>query len=145
MSARFRRVASRGAVMSEINVVPYVDVMLVLLVVFMTTAPLMMTGIEVDVPKADSDPLEASESSQPLVLAIAKDGSYRLSGRRVSEDDIIDRAQFLISSAKKRGQVMQVLVAGDRGVSYGHVIKGMALLQVAGAARIGLITDEEEP
>jgi biopolymer transport protein TolR len=127
--------------MSEINVVPYIDVMLVLLVIFMVTAPLMTQGIKVDLPEAASGPLEIDENEPLLVVSVNAEGAYYMN---VGEDDeavelslIADRAGKIISA----NPGIKVMVEGDRSLAYGVVVNLINVLQVAGAKSVGLITE----
>ncbi len=130
--------------MAEINVVPYIDVMLVLLVIFMITAPLLTQGVKVDLPQADANPLE-EDAKRPLVVSVDKEGQYH-----ITYDD--DRTQVVDAGELQRqaAAIIQanpgipVLVKGDRSVDYGQVIQAMVLLQEAGAPNIGLLTDPSE-
>ena len=127
--------------MSEINVVPYIDVMLVLLVIFMVTAPLMSQGINVDLPDANSDALEVKESETTLVVTVKADSSYYMNVGKEDEPVqlamIGDRAQKIISENPK----IKVLVEGDQALPYGVVVNVMNVLQNAGAKHVGLITE----
>jgi len=127
--------------MSEINVVPYIDVMLVLLVIFMVTAPLMTQGIKVDLPDASSGPIEVDEADQPLVVSIQADGTYFMNigdeSQTVTLKMIFDRTERII----RANPDLKVLVEGDENLKYGHVIELMNVLQEAGAANVGLITE----
>jgi len=127
--------------MSEINVVPYIDVMLVLLVIFMVTAPLMTQGIKVDLPEAASGPLKIDENEPLLVVSVNAEGDYYMN---VGEDDeavelslIADRAGKIISA----NPGIKVMVEGDRTLAYGVVVNLINVLQVAGANSVGLITE----
>ena len=133
--------------MGEINVVPYIDVMLVLLIIFMVTAPLLTQGIKVELPKAGAEPLpeDLVRDHQPLVLSIDKQGRYYINlgkeyEKPVAERLIVDR----IAAVLRREPKTPVLVKADRNVPYGKVVTGMVLLQQAGAAQIGFITDPLE-
>ncbi len=140
MSRRGRKLR----LMAEINVVPYIDVMLVLLVIFMITAPLLTQGVKVDLPQADAKPLE-EDAKRPLVVSVDKEGQYH-----ITYDD--DRTQAVDGEELRRqaAAIIQanpgipVLVKGDRSVDYGQVIEAMVLLQEAGAPDIGLLTDPSE-
>ncbi len=130
--------------MSEINVVPYIDVMLVLLIIFMVTAPLLTQGIQVDLPNAASTPLDPNEfkNKPPIVLSIDRDGNLFLNQGRhpeVALSDVIARND--VKAALKRVPGVPVLLKGDRGVPYGRVVEAMVLLQEAGAERIGFLTE----
>jgi biopolymer transport protein TolR len=127
--------------LSEINVVPYIDVMLVLLIIFMITAPLLTQGINVDLPKASAQPV-AADSNEPLVLSIDKEGKFYLNigdNNEAAIDDaaVVERASAVI----RRNPQIQVLVKADQAVPYGRVVLGGSLLQQAGAQKLGLLTD----
>ena len=127
--------------MAEINVVPYIDVMLVLLVVFMITAPLLMQGVKVDLPQAPSVPIDQIQD-EPLIVSIKKDGSYYLN---LGKDEKV--AKPLAEIASTVGKVLRqkpatpVLVWGDHSVDYGIVVGLMTELQKAGAPSVGLVTE----
>lgn len=125
---------------SEINVVPYIDVMLVLLVIFMITAPLLNQGVEVELPRADSEPME--DQQDPLVLTVDAEGRYFLNiggdpETAIDAETLISRTAAIIRQRPK----VAVLVRGDVHVAYGAVVTAMALLQQAGASRVGLVTE----
>ena len=130
--------------MGEINVVPYIDVMLVLLIIFMITAPLLTQGVQVELPDADAQPIdpELLRDREPLVLSVDRDGRYYLNVG-ADEDAPIDEAEI----ARRAGAVLArdagtpVLVKADERVPYGSVVRGMVLLQQAGAKKIGFLTD----
>ena len=122
--------------MSEINVVPYIDVMLVLLVVFMITAPLLSQGVKVDLPKAAAQPVE-NQDRETLVVTVDRDGKYYLDDRRISAEDL---RRKVAGTLRARPQT-PVLIRGDRQVDYGEVVKAMTLLQSAGAPSVGLLTE----
>lgn len=128
--------------MSEINVVPYIDVMLVMLVIFMITAPLLHQGVEVDLPQAAAEPLDAEKNQDPLELSVDADGNYYLN---VGEDSTqpLDAETLVVRAAAviRQRPGVAVLVRGDENVGYGKVVAAMALLQQAGAPSIGLITE----
>jgi len=127
--------------MSEINVVPYIDVMLVLLIIFMITAPLLTQGINVDLPKAPASPLE-NQKDEPLVLSIDKDGRFFLNIGDNPDQPIEDSAVLeRVSAVLRRNAETPVLVKGDQSVPYGRVVVGMTLLQQAGAPKVGFLTD----
>jgi len=130
--------------LSEINVVPYIDVMLVLLIIFMITAPLLTQGINVDLPKASSQPV-AADSNEPLVLSIDKDGKFYLNIGDNTEAAIDDAALVERASAViRRNPQIQVLVKADQAVPYGRVVLGGSLLQQSGAQKLGLLTDPSQ-
>ncbi len=130
--------------MAEINVVPYIDVMLVLLVIFMITAPLLTQGVKVDLPQADARPMD-EEAKRPLVVSVDRQGAFH-----ITYDD--DRTQAVSDAALQRqaAAILQhnpgipVLVKGDQAVDYGRVVQAMVLLQAAGAPTIGLLTEPEQ-
>ena len=127
--------------MSEINVVPYIDVMLVLLIVFMITAPLLMQGVKVDLPKAPTSPLD-DKAKDPLIVSVKADGSYYVdlgNGKNLKEplSAIITKVAKVLSQKPDT----PVLVWGDKKVAYGAVVNLMSELQGAGAASVGLVTD----
>ena len=134
----------RRRLMGEINVVPYIDVMLVLLIIFMITAPLLTQGVQVELPDADAQPIdpELLKDREPLVLSVDRDGRYYLNIGG-DEDAPIEAAEV----ARRAGAVLErdaatpVLVKADERVPYGSVVRGMVLLQQAGAKKIGFLTD----
>ncbi len=131
---------SRRAV-AEINVVPYIDVMLVLLVIFMATAPLLMQGVEVDLPKADSSPVSDSDA-EPLIVSI--DAQARLYLNLGTSDDqalSMETVKQRVATVLKRNPDKAVMVWGDAAVSYGEVVVLMSELQEAGAPSVGLVTE----
>lgn len=133
--------ANRRKPMSEINVVPYIDVMLVLLVIFMVTAPLMTQGIKVELPEAASGPIKVDENEPMLVVSIKADETYYMNVGDDSEPVelslISERAGKIISANPE----IKVLVEGDKRLNYGVVIDLMNTLQLAGAKSVGLITE----
>lgn len=134
MALRYRR--HRKHLMAEINVVPYIDVMLVLLVIFMITAPLLTQGVQVDLPQAAARAVEARDR-ETLVVTVDREGRYYLDDRRIAPDELEKKAAAIL---KLRPQT-PVLIRGDRGANYGAVVQAMTLLQAAGAPSVGLITE----
>lgn len=139
MEKSFRR--ERKKPVAEMNVVPYIDVMLVLLVIFMVTAPMMTQGLNVELPKAVTDNL-ALKNREPLIVSIKADGSYwfkqgNQNDRRVSRDNMADTVKTALLNAPEA----PVLVNGDARVKYGVVVSLMANLQQAGVANVGLLTE----
>ncbi len=131
-------VPRRRKPMSQINVVPYIDVMLVLLVIFMVTAPMLQQGVQVDLPKVAANPLENQKPEDLIVVTVDKEGRFSL-----------DTGKFLDSEAL-RGELIKRLasreqneayVRGDRTIHYGRVVQAMVILQDAGVEKVGLITD----
>lgn len=132
---------------AEMNVVPYIDVMLVLLIIFMITAPMLTQGIKVDLPKAAAEPLpeDMMRQHQPLILSVDSGGQYYLNigsdeKKPLDEDAVVERVRTVLS----REAETPVLVKADTNVPYGRVVTGMVLLQEAGAAKVGFITDPAE-
>jgi len=142
MAAQPKRI--RRKPMSEINVVPYIDVMLVLLVIFMITAPLLTQGVAVELPQADAGPV-GGEADEPLVVTVTADGDYYLSvGDK--PDDPIDHQLLVtkVAAVLRHRPKTPIMVRGDAQVEYGKVVVAMALLQKAGAPSVGLITQAPE-
>lgn len=130
--------------MSEINVVPYIDVMLVLLVIFMITAPLLSQGVKVELPQAAAEPIQADQQ-EPLVVTVDVDGNYFLNIGE-DQDEGIDHETLVqrVAAVLRHQPGTNVLVRGDKDVNYGKVVTAMALLQNAGAPSVGLLTDAPE-
>lgn len=137
--------AHRRKPMSEINVVPYIDVMLVLLVIFMATAPLLTQGVTVDLPEAPSEPIE-DDSGDPLVVSMRKDGAIFMNlGMQDAEDE--GSRVTIFSLEDQAGKILRarsdvpVYIKADHTLDYGSVVGVMTVLQKAGAGSVGLITD----
>lgn len=126
---------------SEINVVPYIDVMLVLLVIFMITAPLLRTGVEIDLPDANATPIPG-ETQDPLILSVASNGDWFLNVGE-TQDETIPREEVLklASAVLRLNPDKRVLVQGDTNVDYGEIMQAMVTLQQAGAPDIGLMAE----
>lgn len=126
--------------MADINVVPYIDVMLVLLIIFMVTAPMLMQGVKVDLPEANADPVD-NQDSEPLIVSI--DGSGQLYVNLGNEKQVLSLAsvQAKVATVMKRKKSTPVLVWGDKSVPYGEVVTLMVALQDAGAPSVGLVTE----
>ena len=126
--------------MSEINVVPYIDVMLVLLVIFMVTAPLITQGVKVELPEADAEVI-AGEASEPMVITVDQFGDLYLDlGENKNEPVDPETLIVRISAVLKYKPETPIMVKGDRTVDYGRVVEAMVLVQAAGAPSVGLIT-----
>lgn len=127
----------------EINVVPMIDVMLVLLVIFMATAPLLTQGVQVELPKASAQPLPPStQRSPPLILSIDRQGLRYLNTSRDAERPLDeDELRAAVSAALAVDPQRDVFVKGDEWAAYGHVATAMVLLKDAGAARISFLVD----
>ncbi len=138
-----RKQYSKKKLVADINVVPYIDVMLVLLVIFMVTAPLLQQGVSVDLPQASAKALPTTEK-EPIVVSVDKEGRYYL--------NISDSPQAVIGSEALTLRVMadlerhpkrRILVKADKHVDYGKVMGAMVLLQKAGAPSVGLVTQDD--
>ncbi|RFF28196.1 MULTISPECIES: protein TolR [unclassified Wenzhouxiangella] len=127
--------------MSEINVVPYIDVMLVLLIIFMVTAPLMNQGVEVELPTGQAEPL--TDQGDPLMVTVTAEGDLYLDTGDAAE--LVDEQTLVetVSAIVARNPQLQVTVTGDRDVDYQHIYGAMVLLQRAGVASVGLVGDPE--
>ncbi len=129
---------------SEINVVPYIDVMLVLLIIFMVTAPLLKQGVEVDLPTAPANPLDA-DSPEPIVISVDRKGLMYLN--IASDPDASIEAEALVGQVKSAlaaAPTRPVMVRGDANGPYQNVVATLVLLQRADVASVGLVTDPEE-
>ncbi len=128
--------------MSEINVVPYIDVMLVLLVIFMVTAPMLTQGVKVDLPETASDPIQSDKNVESIVVSVDTNGAYYLEvGDRGSDPMSLEEVRAQVAKILSQRPNGEVLVRGDEHVDYGVVVRLMAELQGAGASSIGLITE----
>lgn len=126
--------------MAEINVVPYIDVMLVLLIIFMATAPMLMQGVKVDLPEASSDPVE-NQDSEPLIVSVNAGGELFLNLGNEKQVLALATIKDRVSKVIKRNPNKPVLIWGDEAVSYGEVVTVMVALQQAGAPSVGLVTE----
>jgi biopolymer transport protein TolR len=125
--------------MSEINVTPFVDVMLVLLIVFMVTAPLLTVGVPVDLPKTKAQAL--GQDREPLSVTIRKGGRIYVQNTPVGDDDLVPR----LTAISANGYDQRIFVRGDKAVDYGRVMEVMAMISAAGFTHIGLVTDVAKP
>src|SRR3990167_2720930 len=137
--------SSRTNPIADINVVPYIDVMLVLLVIFMITAPMLTQGVTVDLPKTASDSIKAS-GREPIIVSVDRAGMYYLNihsnpNESMEPHALSVRVAAELALARESGEKLHVLVKGDQGVAYGKVVEAMALLKEAGASQVGLLTD----
>ena len=137
------RTRSKRKPMSEINVVPYIDVMLVLLIIFMVTAPMLMQGVKVELPEAAADPVE-NQDSEPVIVSVNASGQLFLNLGQ--EEQVLSLATIKdrVAAVIRRSPDKPVLVWGDRAVPYGEVVTLMAALQEAGAPSVGLVTENPE-
>ncbi len=132
--------------MAEINVVPYIDVMLVLLVIFMVTAPMLTQGVKVDLPQTSADPIQAEKEVESVVVSVDVNGAYYLEvGDRGSDPMPLAEVSETVSRILGERTNREVLVRGDQSVEYGTVVRLMSALQRAGATNVGLITESNEP
>jgi len=129
----------RKRLMAEINVVPYIDVMLVLLVIFMITAPLLTQGVQVDLPKAAANPVNPADR-ETLVVSVDRKGNYFLDDREMDATAL----QAKVAAILRLRPQTPVLIRGDLNVAYNEVVKVMVLLQAAGAPSVGLLTQTPE-
>jgi len=130
----------RRKLKAEINVVPYIDVMLVLLIIFMVTAPLLNLGVDIELPQSNAKPLE--QAKDPVVIAVDAQGNYFLTLEGVPKEAIAaDVLAAKVSAFVRNNPEVPVLVAGDRAVGYGAIYEVMVLLQQAGVAKVGLMSE----
>ncbi len=127
--------------MSEINVVPYIDVMLVLMIIFMVTAPLLTQGVKVDMVQAVSDPVP-TQDSEPFVVTVDKQGNYFVNDD--TQATVPGDLGVKVAAVKRRRQETEFMVRGDKAVVYEAVIKAMVILQQAGVKSVGLVTEPPE-
>ncbi|WP_137886597.1 protein TolR [Pseudomonas sp. 2FE] len=148
------RIRKRRKPVAEMNVVPYIDVMLVLLVIFMVTAPMLNQGVKVDLPKVGSEALPQDNNARVLTVSIKADKSYywnmgeevdtdqgKNSETAVSIDQLVAAASGIMAENSRQGKSVQVFVRGDKSVDYGSVMTVMGGLQQAGVGNVGLITE----
>lgn len=131
----------RRKLVAEINVVPYIDVMLVLLIVFMVTAPLLMQGVDVELPQAPSEPIE-NDQDEPVIVSIKADATLYIDlGGEPDQARPIEEIQNIVRSVLAESPNTPVMVWGDTAVPYGQVVGLMTALQNAGAESVGLVTE----
>ena len=140
-----RKRHGRRKPMAEINVVPYIDVTLVLLIIFMITTPMLQTGVDVDLPQAESATVEQQDNLPPVVVSIKESGEYFLKidngeDESVEQDAITGRVTNVLTDKP----ATPVLINADKGVNYGTVVTIMAALKNAGVSKVGLMTKPEE-
>ena len=143
MSAAFSRRHRKRKLKSEINVVPYIDVMLVLLIIFMVTAPLLNLGVDIDLPKSNARSVETKKD--PIVVSVDADGGYTLKLQDATRERV-DAAQLAakVGAVVKANPDIAVFVAGDGKASYDTVYQAMVLLQTAGVQKVGLMSKPTE-
>jgi biopolymer transport protein TolR len=128
---------SRNRPLSEINVTPFVDVMLVLLIIFMVTAPMMQQGVDVDLPETTTQPLRMKD--EPLILSVQKSGKYFLGRTEVSLDDLEEKLEAIFEGRDSK----EIFLRADTEASYGFVVKALAAAREAGATKLGMVTEPE--
>ena len=130
--------------MADINMVPFIDIVLVLLVVFMVGAPLMMQGVQVNLPKTQSEPLKADKDNT-LVIAVKADGSYYLNlGTSQKKAISLKKMVSMVEKIRRRSPNTAVLIRGDAKADYGTVVNAMSGLQQVGITDVGLVTDPRD-
>ena len=129
--------SGRRRAMADINVTPFVDVMLVLLIIFMVTAPLMQQGIDVDLPETTTQPIRVK--NDPLILSVKADGSYFLGRTPVKLDELVKKLQAIFEA---RGSE-EMFLRADKKAPYGVVVKAMAAARKAGSKQLGIVTEPE--
>ena len=122
---------------AEINVTPFVDVVLVLLIIFMVTAPMMQQGIDVDLPNTTTQNLRVR--NEPLIITVKKDGTYFLANTQVNEKELGAKLQAILSGLDDKG----VFLRADQAADYGSVVKALAAARAAGATKLGMVTEPE--
>lgn len=126
--------------MAEMNVVPYIDVMLVLLVIFMVTAPMMQTGVELNLPTADTTPIVNESGNSALIISVDESGQYFIDDSDALDlDGLSDRVNVELKGVTTR----PIYIRADKEVSYGFLMQAMAVAQQAGATNIGLMADPD--
>ena len=141
-SGRFERI--KKPLKSDMNVVPYIDVMLVLLVIFMVTAPMITTGVKVDLPQANGTPMQAEE--RPAIVTLESDGTIKLEDKSHNNDVLtLDELKAVLTESQREASAqkkqMSVLINGSESRPYGEVMKLMSALQDAGLTQVGLLTE----
>lgn len=140
MQGPFNR-SGKSKPMGEINVVPFIDVMLVLLVIFMITAPMLTQGVQVELPQVTSEPIDAQEDSDPIVISVDREGGYFISLGEDSTSVTLDEMSQRVVAILQQRPGTPVMVRGDRNVAYGQIVVLMSTLQGAGVANVGLLSE----
>jgi biopolymer transport protein TolR len=143
MQATFGRSRKRRKLKAEINVVPYIDVMLVLLIIFMVTAPLLNLGVDIQLPQSTAKAVQADK--EPIVISVDKDGSFYLTlgtaqREAIGADDLVKK----VSAFVRQNPQVPVLIGGDERVDYGKIYQAMVLLQQSGVPKVGLMSQPVE-
>ena len=136
-----RRRHRRNPVMSEINVTPMVDVMLVLLIIFMVSAPLLTVGVPIDLPQTQASSLDQADK-EPLAISVNTDGKVFLQNTEIKLDELVPKLQAI--SQARGGNDERIYVRGDKTVDYGTVMKVMGRLSAAGFRKVALVTEVEQ-
>ncbi len=129
--------AGRNRPLSEINVTPFVDVVLVLLIIFMVTAPMMQQGVDVDLPETTTQPLRMQD--EPLILSIQKEGKYYLGRSEVPLDELQAKLEAIFDGRDSK----EIFLRADSEAPYGVVVKGLAAARAAGASKLGMVTEPD--
>ncbi|MFI9652951.1 protein TolR [Guyparkeria halopsychrophila] len=138
-----RRTRRARRMVAEINVVPYIDVMLVLLVIFMVTAPMLQQGVEVEPPQASASALEDTDEP-PLLISVNRDGEYFVNQADNPEAPVsLATITELVAAARQVDPETPILVKGDRAANYENVMRAMVAAQQGGAPKVGLVTDPD--
>jgi len=137
-TSKSRRRRGRSRPMSEINVTPMVDVMLVLLIIFMVAAPLLTVGVPIELPETSAKPLQGDK--EPLTVSVSEKGEIFLQDTKIQMDEVVPK----LLAIAKGGYKERIYVRGDKDVNYGIVMKVMSTISAAGFSRIGLVTEPEE-
>ncbi|GGF04226.1 protein TolR [Stappia taiwanensis] len=133
-----RRRRRRHQPLSEINVTPFVDVMLVLLIIFMVAAPLLTVGVPLDLPETQAKPMEGS--TEPITISVAADGRIYIQETEIAADEVIPK----LTAIAENGYDERIFVRGDANADYGTIMRVMGRISAAGYKRLGLVTLEEE-
>ena len=131
------RLGSAHRLQSEINVTPFVDVMLVLLIIFMVTAPMMHEGIDVDLPETTTQPLRIRD--EPLILTVKKNGRYFLARKEIPEAELRAKLEAIFAGQDRK----EIFLRADRDTAYKWVVKALAAAREAGATKLGMVTEPE--
>ncbi|WP_404474869.1 protein TolR [Vreelandella venusta] len=140
MQGPFNR-SGKSKPMGEINVVPFIDVMLVLLVIFMITTPLLTQGVDVDLPQVTSEPIETQEDNDPIIISVDREGNYFITLGEDTSVVSLDQMSERIMAILQRSPDTPVMVRGDRDVPYGQIVLLMSTLQRSGVANVGLLSE----